>query len=116
MFGKIGQIASLLGNLPKMQEEMKKFQAQAGTITAEGDAGAGAVKVKMNGRLEVLSCTIAPATLAEGDKEMLEDLIKSATNQAIQKVRQAMAEEYSKVFAGLGLPPGMAGMGMPGVI
>jgi DNA-binding YbaB/EbfC family protein len=116
MFGKIGQMASLLGNLPKLQEEMQKFQQNLGNIVAEGDAGAGAIKVKVNGRFEVLSCKILDAAMVGGDRELLEDLIKAATNQAIQKVRQQVAEEYSKMFAGMGLPAGgIPGMGLPGV-
>jgi nucleoid-associated protein EbfC len=113
MFGKLGQLASLFSNLPKMQEEMKKFQENLGQITAEGDAGAGAVKVKVNGRMEVLSCRLLDTALAGGDRELLEDLIKAATNQAMQKVRQAVMEEYSKMFAGMGLPPGLS---LPGLM
>jgi DNA-binding YbaB/EbfC family protein len=79
-------------------------------IVAEGDAGAGMVKVRVNGRMVVLSCTLSPEAL--GDREMLEDLIKAATNQALEKVRQQMAEETSRMMSGLGLPPGMNLPGM----
>jgi DNA-binding YbaB/EbfC family protein len=112
MFGKLGQIASLLGNLPRLQEDMKKFQESLGSIVAEGDAGAGAVKVRVNGRMEVLGCQLAESAMTGGDRELLEDLIKAATNQALQKVRQLVMEQYSKMFAGMGLPPGMS---LPGV-
>src|SRR5438067_2563149 len=100
MFGKLGQIASLLGNLPRLQEDMKKFQESLGSIVAEGDAGAGTVKVRVNGRMEVLSCQLVETAMTGGDRELLEDLIKAATNQALQKVRQLVAEQYSKMFAG----------------
>jgi hypothetical protein len=78
MFEKIGQIASLMKNLPKMQEEMQRFQQNVGQITAEGDAGAGWVKVKVNGKREVLSVRISDEALK--DKELVEDLIKAAVN------------------------------------
>jgi DNA-binding YbaB/EbfC family protein len=107
MFGKLGQLASLFSNLPRLQEEMKKFQSNLGQITAEGDAGAGAVKVKANGKMEILSCQIVNTALIGTDREMLEDLIKAATNQALTKVRQTVMDEYSKMFIGMGLPPGM---------
>ncbi len=115
MFGKLGQFASLLGNMPRLKEEMQKFQENLGQIVAEGDAGAGAVKVRVNGRMEILGCQLLDTAMVGGDRELLEDLIKAATNQALQKVRQQFAEEYAKMFAGLGLPPGM-GMGMPGLM
>jgi len=114
MFGKLGQLVSLLGNSGRIQEEMKKFQANLGQIVAEGDAGAGAVKVKVNGRMEVLSCQLAQTPLTSEDKELLEDLIKAATNQALAKIRQQIAEESAKMFTGLGLPANMAG-GLPGM-
>jgi DNA-binding protein YbaB len=74
-FKGLGQIASLLGNLPKLQEEMAKFQQRVGQITAEGDAGAGMVRVRVNGRMEMLGCTLSDEALRLNDREMLEDLI-----------------------------------------
>jgi len=112
MFGKLGQLASMLGTLPRLQEDMKKFQENLGSFVAEGDAGAGAVKVRVNGRMEVLSCQLLESAMSGGDRELLEDLIKAATNQALVKVRQQVAEEYTKMFAGMGLPPGMNLPGM----
>ena len=109
MFEKLGQLASLMKNLPKMQEEMGKLQGRIAQIVADGDAGGGMVKAKVNGQMEVVSCTISDDLLKMNDKEMLEDLIRSAINQAIQKARQAVAEETSKMASGMGfgLPPGM---------
>ena len=114
MFGKLGQLASLFSNLPKMQEEVKKYQGSLGQIIAEGDAGAGAVKVRVNGRMEVLSCQLLDSAMVSSDRELLEDLIKAATNQALTRVRALVAEGYTKLFTGLGLPAGM-GTGMPGL-
>jgi nucleoid-associated protein EbfC len=112
MFKEIGQIASLMKNLPKIREEMEKLQGKLGQITAEGDAGAGMVKVRVNGHLEILSCKLSDEALKGSDKEFLEDLISSATNQALKKARQAVAEETGKMASGLGLPPGM---NLPGI-
>jgi DNA-binding YbaB/EbfC family protein len=116
MFGKLGQMASLFSNLPKLQEEMKKFQQNLGQLTAEGEAGAGAVKVMVNGKMEVLACRLVQSPLTDGDREMLEELIKAATNQAMQKVRQQTAEAYAKMFVDLGLPANLGGMGLPGMM
>jgi nucleoid-associated protein EbfC len=107
MFKEIGQIASLMKNLPKMREEMGKLQERLGQIVAEGDAGAGMVKVTVNGHLEVQKITLSDEVIKMNDKEMLEDLISSAVNQALKKARQSVADETSKMATGLGLPPGM---------
>lgn len=114
MFGfkEIGQLAGLMKQLPKIKEEMEKFQQQLGQITAEGDAGGGMVKAKINGRMELLSCTISDEALK--DREMLEDLVVAAVNHAMQKVREQTAQEAGKMANGLGLPPGMALPGFEG--
>ncbi len=112
MFKGLGDLAGLMKNLPKIREEMENFQARLGQITAEADAGGGMVKVKVNGRMEVLACTISDEAMKSGDKEMLEDLVRGAVNQAFAKVRQQTAEEAGKVAGGLGLP---AGLNLPGL-
>jgi DNA-binding YbaB/EbfC family protein len=113
MFKEIGQIASMLKNMPsmgKMKEEMERYQQQLGQITAEGDAGAGMVKVRVNGKMEVQAVTLSDEALK--DRELLEDMIRSAVNQAVEKGKQRVAEEASKMSANLGLP---AGLNMPGL-
>lgn len=110
--GQLGQMAGLLKNVSKIKEEMEKFQQRVPQITAEGDAGGGMVKARVNGRMELLSVTLADEALK--DREMLEDLIRAAVNQASERVRQQTAEEYGKMASGLGLPPGMALPGLPG--
>ncbi len=107
MFKELGQITTLMKMLPKIKEEMDNFQQKLAQITAEGDAGGGMVKVKVNGKMEVLSCTLTDEAMKLNDREMLEDLIKAAANQALTKVRQTNAEEMNKVASGLGLPPGL---------
>jgi DNA-binding YbaB/EbfC family protein len=110
MFEKMRAMFSLLGNAGKIREEMEKLQGRLGEIVAEGDAGAGMVKVKVNGRMEALSVRISDEAMK--DREMLEDLVRSAVNQAVDKSRRLVAEETQKVATGLGLPPGM---GLPGL-
>src|ERR1700722_19720937 len=97
MFKEIGQLFSLSRNLPKIKEEMEKLQQKLGQMVAEGDAGAGMVKVKINGRMEVLACTLSDETYKMNDREMLEELIRAATNQAIQKARLMVSEETQKM-------------------
>jgi len=112
MFKELGQIVSLMKNLPKIREEMDKLQGKLAQISAEGDAGAGMVKAKVNGHLEVMSCQLSDEALKLNDKEFLEDLIASAVNQALKKARQLVAEETGKMATGIGLPPGM---NLPGI-
>jgi DNA-binding YbaB/EbfC family protein len=106
MFKELGSLAGLFKNLPKIRGEMEQLQARLGQIVVEGDAGGGMVKIKVNGRLEVQTCTLSDEAMKLNDKELLEDLVAAAANQALQKARQQVAEETSKVATGLGLPPG----------
>jgi DNA-binding YbaB/EbfC family protein len=115
MFKEIGQLAGMMGQMPRIREEMEKLQQRLPQLTAEGDAGAGMVKVRVNGRLDVTACVISEEIMKLGDREMLEDLIRGATNQAIAKVRQQIADETAKMASNLGLPPGMGLPGVPGL-
>lgn len=110
MFKELGAMFGMMKNLPKIKEEMDKLQGRLAQVQVEAEAGGGMVKVKVNGHMEVLSCTISPDGLT--DKELLEDLIAGATNQALKKAKQAVAEETSKMATGFGLP---AGMNLPGL-
>src|SRR5262245_46781542 len=112
MFKEIGAIASLMKNLPKIRGEMEQLQGRLAQIVVDGDAGGGMVKVRVNGRLEVQGCTLSDEAMKLNDKELLEDLIAAAANQAMQKARQSAAEETAKVATGLGLP---AGFNFPGL-
>ncbi len=99
-----------LGNLMKqaqlMQENMKKLQEQLAVMEVEGQAGSGLVKVVMTGRHEVKRVTIDPKLLAD-DREMLEDMVAAAVNDAARKVDATTQERMAGVTAGLPLPPGM---------
>ena len=106
MFKEIGQMAGLLKNLPKIREEMEKFQSKLGDIKAEGDAGGGMVKVTMTGQHNVKKVQLEPTVVSE-DREMLEDLIAAATNDAVKKVEARIQEKMASVMGGMQLPPGM---------
>lgn len=112
MFKEIGQMAGLMRQLPKIKEEMEKFQQSLDKVTAEGDAGAGMVKATVNGKMELLKCVISEEAMKLNDREMLEDLIRGAVNQALQKARTQVAEETAKMAGSLGLP---AGINLPGL-
>jgi DNA-binding YbaB/EbfC family protein len=112
MFKEMGQIANLMQQLPRIRAEMEKLQERMGQLVAEGDAGAGMVKVRVNGRYEVLAVQLNDEAIKMNDREMLEDLIRAATNQSIVKVRQLIADETGKMATGLGIPAGMA---LPGL-
>ncbi len=98
-----------LGNMMKqaqmMQENMKKMQEQLGSIEVEGQSGAGMVKVTMTCRYDVKRVAIDPSLLAD-DKDMLEDLVAAAVNDAVRKVETTSQEKMGALTAGLGLPPG----------
>ena len=112
MFEKLSQVASLLRNPSKIKEEIERTQQRLGQLTAEGDAGGGMVKVRVNGRMEVLGCSISEEGMRLNDREMLEDLIRAAANQALEKARRMTAEEMTKTMTGMGLP---AGLNIPGM-
>ena len=113
MFKELSAMMSLMGNKTKIQDEMQKFQATIPTITAEGTAGGGMVTVKANGKMEIVSCKISEDALKLNDREMLEDLVIAAANQALAKVRDTLAAETAKMASNMGLPAGMLG-GMMG--
>jgi len=112
MFKELGQLAGLMKQLPKIREEMDRLQQRLAQLTAEGQAGGGMVKVRVNGKLEVQACTLSDEVLQLHDREMLEDLIRAATNQALERARQQAAEETSKMASAFGLP---TGLGLPGL-
>jgi DNA-binding YbaB/EbfC family protein len=98
-----------LGNLMKqaqmMQENMKKMQEQLGSVEVEGQSGAGMVKVIMTCRHDVKRVSIDPSLLTD-DKDMLEDLIAAAMNDAVRKVEATSQEKMGALTSGMGLPPG----------
>ena len=118
MFNELGAMMKLMGNKVKIQEEILKLQATIEKVSAEGKAGAGYVTVRVNGRMEVQNVTISPEAMALNDREMLEDLIAAATNQALTKSKELVAEETAKMATNVGLPANMLGGlggGLPGL-
>ena len=103
MFGKAG-IAGLMKQAQQMQENMKKAQEELGRVEVEGQAGAGMVKVLMTCSHDVRRVTIDPSVM--DDKEMLEDLIAAAVNDAVRRGEELSKERMSGFTAGLNLPPG----------
>ena len=101
-----GQLAGLMKQAQQMQDHMRKMQDQLALIEVEGQAGAGAVRVVMTCKHEVKRVAIDPAVLGD-DKDMLEDLIAAAVNDAVRKVEATSQEKMAGVTAGLPLPPGM---------
>jgi nucleoid-associated protein EbfC len=87
----------------EMQARMQKVQEEVAALVIEGESGAGLVKVSMNGRHEVRRVDIDASLLSE-DKEVLEDLLAAACNDAVRKVAAAQQEKMASMAAGLGLP------------
>jgi DNA-binding YbaB/EbfC family protein len=101
-----GGLGNLMRQAQQMQETMQKAQAELAEIEVIGESGAGMVKVTMNGKHEAKKVLIEPKLLGE-DKEMLEDLLVAAVNDAVRKVAARTQEKYSGLMSGLNLPVGM---------
>jgi DNA-binding YbaB/EbfC family protein len=107
--GNLANLGSLLAKAQQMGGRMKQLTEELKTKRAEGLAGGGMVKVEVNGVGEVLACQLDPGLVASGDRELLEDLITAATNQALAKSRQLHAEAMQSLTEGFDLP-GMGSM------
>ena len=105
MFNK-GQLAGLMKQAQAMQDNVKKAQEELGQIEVTGESGSGLVKVTMTCKHEVKRITIDPSLLAD-DKDMLEDLVAAAFNDALRKAEATSSEKMAAVTAGMPLPPGM---------
>jgi nucleoid-associated protein EbfC len=101
-----GGLGNLMRQAQQMQETMQKAQAELAEIEVTGESGAGMVKVTLNGRHEAKRVSIEPKLLGE-DKEMLEDLLTAAINDAVRKIAARTQEKYSGLMSGLNLPPGV---------
>ncbi|MEM1159616.1 MAG: YbaB/EbfC family nucleoid-associated protein [Pseudomonadota bacterium] len=107
MFGKLGDMAGMMKKVSEMQEQMAEANERMETMTAEGSAGAGMVKATVSAKGELKSLSVDPSLLSgEEDKEVLEDLIVAAVNDAHKQAREAGQAEMAKVTEGLPLPPG----------
>ena len=101
-----GQLAGLMKQAQAMQDNLKKAQEELASIEVEGQSGAGLVKVVMTCKNEVRRVTIDPSLLAD-DKDMLEDLVAAAFNDAARRAEATSAEKMGKLTAGMPMPPGM---------
>ena len=101
-----GNINQLMKQAQAMQESMQRAQEEIARMEVLGESGGDMVKVTMTGRHEVRRVQIEPAVIGE-DREMLEDLVAAAVNDAVHKVEVSTQEKMSSVTAGLQLPPGM---------
>ncbi len=101
-----GGIGPLMKQAQQMQENMKNMQEQLATVEVEGQSGAGLVKIIMTCRYDVKRVKIDDSLLKD-DKDMLEDLLAAAVNDAVRRVEATTQEKMAGVTAGMGLPPGM---------
>jgi DNA-binding YbaB/EbfC family protein len=99
------QLAGLMKQAQQMQDNMKKMQDELADIEVEGQSGAGLVKVTMTCKHEVKRVTIDPSLLSD-DKDMLEDLVAAAVNDAVRRVETTVQEKMASVTAGMPMPPG----------
>jgi hypothetical protein len=108
MLKGLGDMAKLMKQAQEMQSKMAEAQERMTAIEAEGSAGAGMVKAVASAEGELKSLTVDPSLLdGSHEREVLEDLIVAAVNDAARKAREAGQAEMAKVTEGLALPPGM---------
>ena len=101
-----GGLGNLMKQAQRMQAEMEKAQQELAELEVQGQSGGGMVTVVMTGRHELRRVTIDDAVFGD-DKEMVEDLVAAAVNDAAQKLETTMQERMAGVTSGLGLPPGI---------
>ena len=100
-----GNIGNMMKQAQAVQQNMQKVQAEIAQLEVVGESGGGMVKVTMTGKHDVKRVQLEPTVVTE-DREMLEDLIAAATNDAVKKVEAAVQAKMANVMGGLQLPPG----------
>jgi nucleoid-associated protein EbfC len=110
VFNNLGSLTELMRSAGKLRETVEKAGESLGQLQVEGTAGGGVVTARVNGRLELLSVRIDPKLLAEGDAELLEDLVTAAVNQGLLKAREAAAQSISSLAGGLSIPGGLTNL------
>ncbi len=103
-----GGLGNIMKQAQKMQENLQKAQAEIASLEIAGESGGGLVSVLMTGRYEVRRIRIDNSLVGD-DKDMLEDLVAAAFNDAVHKVERTVQDKMSGLTAGMGLPPGMLG-------
>ncbi|WP_100640516.1 YbaB/EbfC family nucleoid-associated protein [Marinobacter salexigens] len=101
----LNDMGGLMKKAQKMQEEMQKAQEEAAKAEITGESGAGLVKVTMNGRHDVRKVEIDPSLMSE-EKDILEDLLAAAVNDAVRRVEANQKDAMSGMMSGMGMPPG----------
>jgi len=104
MKNPLGNMAGLLKQAQTMQAQMAKVQEQAASKTVIGTAGGGSVIVTANGAMELVKIVINPEVISSGETDMVQDLILAATNDALRKAREMMANEMKTLTGGLNIP------------
>nr|WP_273038713.1 YbaB/EbfC family nucleoid-associated protein [Tepidanaerobacter syntrophicus] len=100
----MGNMNKIMKQVQKMQQDMAKLQEELQEKTVEATAGGGVVKVVATGKKQIVSIDISPEVVDPDDVEMLQDLIMAATNEALQKAEDMVAEEMGKLTGGLNMP------------
>lgn len=102
-----GGIGNLMKQAQAMQASMEKAQAEIAQLEVTGESGGGMVKVTMTGKHEARRVQIDPSLVTGDDREMLEDLVAAAINDAARRVEAATQDKMSSVVGGMNLPPGL---------
>ena len=97
---------SMMGKIQEAQQKLKEAQDSLVNISAEGEAGAGMVKATINGKKQIISVSFDDSLMTKKDKEMLQDLIQVAINEALAKGKEEVNSEMSRAATSLGIPPG----------
>ena len=104
MKNPFGNMGNILKQAQAMQAQMAKVQEQAASKIVTGTAGGGSVTVTANGAMQLVSIVIDPEVVKGGDVEMVQDLIMAASNDALRKAREMMADEMKSVTGGMNVP------------
>ena len=104
MKNPMGNMGNLLKQAQAMQAQMAKVQEQTSSKTVTGTAGGGSVTVTANGAMQLIDIVIDPEVVKSGDVEMVQDLVMVASNDALRKAREMMADEMKSVTGGMNMP------------
>ena len=104
MFKEIAGLGSLLRHANEIGDRMKGLSEQLRSRRATGSAGGGMVEIEVNGLVEVVRCHIDPKLLAQGDRELLEDLVATAVSQAVAKAKELHADVVKSITGGMNFP------------
>jgi DNA-binding YbaB/EbfC family protein len=115
MMKEFAAVASMLKQAQGMSGKLQEARDRMANMRFEGQSGAGMVTIEVNGQMKVVNCRIDPTLVQSGDREMIEDLVCSAVNQAIDKIREAQIKEMQSLTGGFdvpGLSDALSGMGL----